>query len=115
MLDAKGEIISPPLARQFMAQIVLKFGPFWDELDFWIEMHPSQNVQWECCGIEVQKISPPENFDYAKMPPRTFAGLPLQLNAHLSPTVILLRKDREVVGEIGRLGLTNPFEEVVNA
>ncbi len=109
MLDAKGQVISPSLARQMMAQIALKFGPYVDHLDLWAEMHPSQIAEWEKCGIQVQDI------DVKWVPHKTFLTFPLESNAHLSPTVVLIRKNHEIVAEIARLGITKWDMEEVNA
>src|SRR5580692_968278 len=105
MLDAKGSVITPALARQMRRQIDLKFGDV-DNLDFWAEMHPSQISEWENCGIAVQMNMIPPDVDVRWVPHKTFMGFPLESNAHLSPTVILIRKRREIVAEIGRLGVT---------
>jgi hypothetical protein len=104
MLDAKGAIVTPPLARQICAQIALKFG-YIDGLDIWAEMHPSQYAEWENCAVMVQRIDVKEP-DANWMPRRTFASFPVEFNAQLSPSVILLRKNHEVIAEIARLGLT---------
>ena len=113
MLDAREAIISPALARQMMAQLDLKFGPFCEDLDLWVEMHPSQIVEWENCGIQVSFIAP-THFNEGGNLHRTFMGLPLESNHHLSPNVVLIRKNREIVAEIGRLALTQWDREAVN-
>ncbi len=113
MLDAKGSIITPAIARQMMAQIALKFGLFIDNLDLWAEMHPSQASEWENCAIQVQYVGKIDMAKSTGMPQRTFLGIPLELNVHLSPTVVLIRKRREIVAEIGRLGLTNFGAEMI--
>ena len=113
MLDATGAIISPPLARQMIANIATKFGDI-ENLDFWAEMHPSQAVEWENCGIVVQFLDRTKNPATAPHA-RSFMGFPLEINAHLSPTVILIRQNHDIVAEIGRLGLTKWDMEEVNA
>ena len=110
MLDAKGEDISPQLVRVFTAKIFLHFGPNHSHLPLWFEMHPDQYAEWEMCAIPVQTISG-GNFTSRN---RTLGGLPLELNAHLSPNVVLLRQDREIIGEIARLGWPKSME-VANA
>ena len=115
MLDANGAVISPSLARQLRAQIALKFGDFIEDLDFWAEMHPTQIIEWENCAIPVTCTTAPPDFSSAWVPSKTFMGFPLELNCHLSPTVVLIRKNREIVAEIGRLGLTRWDTEEVHA
>ena len=110
MLDAKGSVITPALARRFRAQIEREYGDFTD--DFWVEMHPSQNVEWENCRIAVQQIIRGTD-DPNLIPPAKFLDFPLALNQHLSPTVILLRKHMSIVGEIARLGFTNWREDAL--
>jgi hypothetical protein len=112
MLDAKESLISPRLARELMAKLALKFGP-WEDLDLWAEMHPSQIIEWENCGIRVSVIDP-VRFDEKGMLHRKFMGLPLESNPHLSPSVVLIRKNREIVAEIGRLALHKWDVEEVN-
>jgi hypothetical protein len=117
MVDAHGTIVSPALVRHFLAQLSLKFWPedICEGLDFWAEMHPAQRMEYENRAIFVQQISGPENWDGMGIPRKTFAGLPLEENVHLSPSVILIRKNHEIVAEIVRLGLTKWDAEVVNA
>ena len=111
MLDAKGSVINPSIARHMMAQLRLKFGDDLEDMGFWAEMHPSQIIEWENCGIPVQYIGFEPNYEFQK----TFMRLPLESNAHLSPTVILIRKNRDIVAEIARLGSTSWKTEEVNA
>jgi hypothetical protein len=109
MLDANGSPISSSLARQMRAQIAMKFGDYLD--DFWAEMHPSQIIEWENSGETVHKMGFSPTFEYQKM----FLDFPLVSNVHLSPTVVLIRKNLEIVAEIGRLGMTNWNLEEVDA
>ncbi len=104
MVDAKGATITRAIANQLRAQINLKYGDYLDDRDFWAEMHPSQITEWENCGVWVEPIS---HWDGNSLPPKSFMGFPLESNPHLSPDVVLIRKYREIVAEIGRLGHTN--------
>jgi hypothetical protein len=113
-VDANGSVITPEIARQMMAQLTLKFGEV-DDHEFWAEMHPSQAVEWEARGTLAQIIGP-VNLEAKPQPfRRTFAGLPLEINEHLDPSVVLIRKNREIVAEIARLGLTNWHMEDAHA
>jgi hypothetical protein len=115
-LDAHETIVSPALARHLLAQLSVTFSPEDVRgLDFWAEMHPWQRIEWENCAISVQRISGPENQDGMGIPRKTFAGLPLEENIYLSPLVILIRKNHEIVAEIVNLGLPKWDREVVNA
>jgi hypothetical protein len=112
MLDANGVAISPAMARRFYAQIALKFD-LDDDPAFWSEMHPSQAAEWEMCGIPVQRFGPRAD-DPSFIPPKTFMNLPLELNPHLSPSVVLIRRYREIVGEIARLGMAGQNMEAIH-
>ena len=114
MLDGKESLISRVLGRQMMALLRGKFGPDLDGLDLWAEMHPSQVAEWENCGISIQLVDS-FRFDERGCPWRTFMGLPLVSNVHLSPQVVLIRKGREIVAGIGRLALTKWSTEEANA
>ena len=106
MLDARGSIITPAIGRQMMAKLAQEFD-YLDSRYFWAEMHPSQACEWHQCGSMVQSIAPREVGRITMLPECTFLGLPLELNVHLSTSVILIRNNREIVAEIARLGLTN--------
>lgn len=112
MHDANGFHITPAMARQMMAKIALKFGDV-DGLDFWAEMHPAQAAEWDQCAIPVQYINA-RNIDETELPKRTFMGFPLEVNVHLPTSLVLIRKNREVVAEIGNIGLTNWDVEAAN-
>ena len=112
-LDAKNEVVSPALARRLMNEMQIQLGaePFMPDL--WAEMHPLQGCEWEKCGVFVQLIrSVAESNGF--FIPKTFMGLPLEFNAYLSPTVILIRNGHYIVAKIVRLGLTNSEQEQQN-
>ena len=109
-LNCKGSMLTPVVVRYLLASLTLAYGEIGKDEGYWAEMHPRVAYEWEANGFPVQHIQIDGNeLPSPWIPERTFAGLPLEPNVWMDKTVVIIRKNRQIVGSIIEIGI---LEEV---